>query len=134
MKKILLSFILMVTAIGYAQAADPVKGIMCTYDGSETTYAFSEVPTVKYVTVEGTQKASLYVTGSEDPVATFTLAEGKQLVITYAEFTPTAIEGVNADKATITEKGGKKYIQGGKLIIIGKDGKKYDLAGKVINN
>ena len=132
MKKLLLSFILMVTAIGYAQAADPVKGIMCTYDGSETTYAFSEVPTVKYVTEAGAQKASLYVTDTEEPVATFTLAEGKQLEVTYAEFTPTGINGVNADKATITEKGGKKYIQGGKLIIIGKDGKKYSASGQTL--
>jgi len=133
MKKLLLSFVLMVAALSCAKGQEKVKGIMCTYEGSETTFAFTDVPTVKYATEEGVQKAQLYVTGAEDPAATFTLADSKQLVITYGEFTPTAIEGVSADKATITERDGKKYIQGGRLIIVGKDGKKHDLTGNVIN-
>lgn len=42
--------------------------------------------------------------------------------------TTTAIEGV-ADNAISTQRGGKKVIQGGKLIIIGNNGKKYNTVG-----
>lgn len=75
---------------------------------------------------------SLYLKDQAEPVLSVALAEGKTLVVTYGEYvppTPTAIEGVATDKVTITERNGKKFIQGGKLIIIGKDGKMYNAAG-----
>lgn len=134
MKKILLSFILAVAGISMASAGEPIKGIIATYDGAETSYKLEDMPTVKYETVEGVQHAVLYLKDVAEPVLKVALAEGKQLVVAYGEYdpTPTAIEGVAADKVTITEKGGRKFIQGGKLIIIGKDGKQYNAAGAVI--
>lgn len=132
MKKLLLSLILDVLAVCYAQAAEPVKGIMCTYAGSETTYAFCETPIVKYQTEDGVQYAKLYVSGSDNCVCSFALEGGKQLVITYGQFVPTSVGEVGSDNVTITDKDGMKYIQGGRLIII-KSGKKYTIEGKEIN-
>lgn len=111
--------------------AENVKGIMATYEGARTTYAFTETPTVKYVTEEGIQYAQLYVAGSAKPVASFQLAKGKQLLITYAEFEPSGIDGVAVDKVAVTMRNGKKYVRGGRLVII-KDGKQYDVDGKVL--
>ena len=132
MKKYLLSFILSVAGLSIASASEPVTGIIATYDGAETSYKLEDMPTVKYETVESVQYAVLYLKGQEEPVLNVALAEGKTLVIAYGEYSPSAIEGV-ADKATITERNGKKFINGGKLIIIGKDGKMYDAAGIKIN-
>ncbi len=112
-----------------ASAGEPVNGIIATYEGSETSYKLEDVPTVKYETVEGVQHALLYLKDQAEPVLSVALAEGKTLIITYGEYVPTGIDGVATDKVTITEQGGKKFIQGGKLIIIGKDGKMYNAAG-----
>ena len=130
MKKYLLSFILSVAGLGIASAEEPVQGIIATYDGAETSYKLEDMPTVKYETVEGVQNAVLYLKDQAEPVLKIALAEGKTLVVAYGEYnpTPTAIEGVT-DKVSITERNGKKFINGGKLIIIGKDGKMYDAAG-----
>ncbi|MBQ0049257.1 MAG: hypothetical protein KBT12_03315, partial [Bacteroidales bacterium] len=100
--------------------------------GSETSYKLEDMPTVKYETVEGVNHAVLYLKDQAEPVLSVVLAQGKTLTIAYGEYVPTAIEGVNADKAVITERNGKKYVQGGKLIIIGKDGKMYDAAGTLV--
>ena len=129
MKKYLLSFILSVAGFGISSADEPIQGIIATYDGSETSYKLEDVPTVKYETVEGVKNAVLYLKDQAEPVLSVALAEGKTLIITYGEYVPTGIDGVATDKVTITEQGGKKFIQGGKLIIIGKDGKMYNAAG-----
>ena len=135
MKKYLLTFILSVAGLSIASAQEPVQGIIATYEGSETSYKLEDMPTVKYETVEGVQNAVLYLKDQAEPILKVALAEGKTLVIAYGEYnpTPTAIEGVATDKVTITERNGKKFINGGKLIIIGKDGKMYDAAGIEIN-
>lgn len=129
MKKYLLTFILSVAGLSIASADEPIKGIIATYEGSETSYKLEDMPTVKYETVEGVQHAVLYLKDQAEPVLSVALAEGKTLIITYGEYVPTGIDGIASDKAVITERNGKKFIQGGKLIIIGKDGKMYNAAG-----
>ena len=134
MKKYLLTFILSVAGFGIASADEPVQGIIATYDGSDTSYKLEDMPTVKYETVEDVQYALLYLKDQAEPVLSVALAEGKTLEVTYGEYVPpkpTAIEGAT-DKVTITERNGKKFIQGGKLIIIGKNGKMYNAAGDEI--
>ena len=133
MKKILLSFILMVAGFGMASADEPVKGIIATYEGSETCYKLENMPTVKYENVEGVQHAVLYLKDLAEPVLSVALADGKKLIIAYGEYQSTGIDGVVSDKAVITERNGKKLIQGGKLIIIGKDGRKFDATGAQLN-
>lgn len=128
MKKYLLSFILMVAGFNIASAVDPVKGIIATYEGAETSYKLEDVPTVKYDNEGGVRYALIYLNGDTSPVLRVALADSP-LVITYGEYKSTDIEGVEAEKVTITENAGKKIIRGGKLIIIGKDGKKYNAAG-----
>ena len=131
MKKYLLTFILSVAGLSIASAEEPVQGIIATYEGSKTSYKLEDMPTVKYETVEGVNHAVLYLKDQAEPVLSVALAEGKTLVVAYGEYippTPTAIESVT-EKVTITERNGKKFINGGKLIIIGKDGKMYDAAG-----
>lgn len=134
MKKILLSSILSVAGLGISNAEDLVQGIIATYDGAETSYKLEDMPTVKYENVEGVQHAVLYHKDQTEPVLSVALAEGKTLVVAYGEYNPTqtAIEGVT-NKATITERNGKKFINGGKLIIIDKDGKMYNAAGVEVN-
>lgn len=127
MKKYLLLLILLVTGLGVASAAEPVKGIIATYDGADTSYKLEDMPTIKYENVEGVQHAVLYLKDMAEPVLSVALAEGKQLVVVYGEYEPTGV-----DKVTITERNGKKVINGGKLIIISKDGKMFDAAGKLI--
>lgn len=139
MKKFLLSFILSVAGLGVANAdallapdaiaEEPVRGIIATYEGSETSYKFEDMPTVKYETIEGVQHALLYLKDMEEPVLSVALANGKKLTVTFSEYHSTGIENVASDKVTITELGGKKFINGGKLIIIKKDGKMYNAAG-----
>ncbi len=131
MKKYLLTFIMSVAGLNIASAQEPVQGIIATYEGSETSYKLEDMPTVKYETVEGVQNAVLYLKDQAEPVLKVALAEGKTLIVAYGEYnsTTTAIEGVAIDKVTITERNGKKFINGGKLIIIGKDGKMYNTAG-----
>lgn len=133
MKKYLLSFILSVAGLGVASAAEPVKGIIATYDGAMTSYKLSDMPIVKYETVGGVQHAVLYLQGVTYPVLSVALAKGKKLTVAYGEYQSTGIDNVAADKVTITERNGKKVINGGKLIIISKDGKMYDAAGIEIN-
>lgn len=128
MKKILLSFILSIAGLCTSFAAEPVKGIIVTYDGSDTCYKLDDFPTVKYDNVGGVKYALLYLNDSASPVLRVALSDNS-LVITYGEYTSTGIEGVEAEKVTITESAGKKIIRGGKLIIIGKDGKKYNASG-----
>lgn len=128
--KRLLNLLLLLIMVGSAYAASVGAGIIVTYQGAETSYRFDEMPTVKY-TGEGTnQSAALYIKGSGSPVATFPL-HGKKLIVTYSEYS-TSIDGVTADKAVITERNGKKIVQGGRLIIVSKDGRKYDINGTEI--
>lgn len=129
MKKYLFSFILSLAGLGIASADEPVSGIIATYEGAATSYKLSDVPTVKYETVEGVRHAVLYLQGIAQPVLSLPLADDKELIVTYGEYDPTAIESVAGDKVAITERNGRKLIQGGKLIIIGKDGRKYNTAG-----
>ena len=134
MKKILLSFILSVAGLGLANATEPVKGIIATYDGAETSYKLADVPTVRYETVEGVQYAVLTLKDKSEPLLKVALAEGKLLTIVYGEYVPTNIDAPEPDRATIVEQAGKKFIKGGRLIIVGKDGKMFDAAGFEINN
>lgn len=129
--KRLFNLLLLLIMVGCAYAEGTGgAGIIVTYQGAETSYRFDEMPTVKY-TGEGTnQSAALYIKGSGSPVATFPL-HGKKLIVTYSEYS-TSIDGVTADKAVITERNGKKIVQGGKLIIVSKDGRKYDINGTEI--
>ena len=129
MKKCLLSFILSVAGLGLASATEPVQGIIATYDGAETSYKLSDVPTVRYETIQGVPNAVLYVKDNATPVLSVPLAEGKTLTIVYGEYVPSAIDAPEADRATIINQGGKKFIKGGKLIIVGKDGRMYNAAG-----
>lgn len=132
MKKNLLSFILMVAGFGVANADEPIKGIIATYNGADTNYKLEDMPIIKYETVGDVQHAVLYLKGQAEPVLSVALAEGQTLTIAYGEYVPTGINGVVSDKVSITERNGKKFFQGGKLIIIGKDGKMYNAAGVLL--
>lgn len=129
MKKYLFLFILSVAGHNLASAGEPVKGIIATYDGSETSYRLVDMPSIKYETIGDVQYAVLYLKDQADPVLSVALAEGKQLEVVYGEYVPTAINGIVTDKAHITEQDSKKFIKGGRLIIIGKGGKMYNAAG-----
>lgn len=129
MKKYLISFILMVAGFGVANADEPVKGLFVTGNGWDTSYKLVDLPTIKYETVKGVNHAVLYLKKQAEPVLRLALADGKTLTITYGEYVPPVPNGLASEKVVITEQGGKKFIQGGKLIIIGKDGKRYNAAG-----
>ena len=107
-----------------ANAQETVNGIIVTYDGAETSYMLEQVPSIKCETVEGVQYAVLSLKDVAEPVLRVAVADGKSLEVVFGEYVPTGIETV-----TITERNGKKFINGGKLIIIAKDGKKYDTTG-----
>ena len=131
MKKFLLSFILSVAGLAVASAQEPVKGIIATYDGSDTSYKLEDMPIVKYETEDGVKHAVIYLKYLAEPVLRVVLSEDEQFIVTYGEYVPTssAIEDAEQDKAVITQRNGRKIIKGGKLIIISKDGKMYDLSG-----
>lgn len=129
MRRFLLSVIMMIAGLSMASAEEPVQGIIVTYEGSETSYKLEDMPTVKYETAEGVRHAVLYLKNVAEPVLNVALADGKALVVAYGVYTPSVVEGIESDKVTITERNGRKFIQGGKLIIIGKDGKKYNANG-----
>ena len=139
MKKYLLTFILSIAGLSITNATAPlpseedIDGIIVTYEGSDTSYKLVDMPTIKYETVEGVQHALLYMKDQTEPILNVVLAEGKKLILAYGKYVPTAIDGVATDKVTITERNGKKYINGGKLIIIGMDGKMYNIDGVEIN-
>lgn len=132
MKKTKITICALIASVFSAQAAEPEKGILVTFSGSEVCYKLEDMPTVKYADVEGTKHAMLYVSNAKEPVATFALAKDKQLVITYGEYAASGIGDVKADKVVITERNGHKLIQGGQLIIVSKDGKKYNAVGTEI--
>lgn len=132
MKKILFLFFLLIVGLNFAVAATPIKGIFATYDGAETSYKLSDFPKVVYEQVGGVKHAVLYLKGQSTSVLSVPLVEGKQLVIVYGEYTTNSIDGIVSNEATIVEKDGKKYIQGGKIVIIGNDGKMYDATGKLL--
>ena len=124
MKKILLS-IMMMLVVALSASAEGMNGIIAYVDGGTEAYLLSEQPRVTY----SDNSAILSVGGVE--VATVDLSGDKALSIVYGEYQPTAINGINADAVTATTQNGKKYIKGGRLIII-KDGKQYDAAGKEV--
>ncbi|MCQ2239984.1 MAG: hypothetical protein MJZ73_12240 [Bacteroidaceae bacterium] len=130
MKKTVLFLILSVLGFCNLCAEDHIKGIIATYDGAETSYKLEEFPTVKYLDIEDTHYAALYLNKQTEPSLIVPLAEGKKLVITYGEYTPEEVDGITSTKASITERQGKKYIKGGKLVIVAKDGRKYDVKGE----
>lgn len=131
MRKILTTFILMVMVLGTVCAEESVWGIIATYEGSEVSYKFEDMPTVKYETVENMTYAVLYLNGVAEPVLSVALTEGHQLVMTYAEFTD-GIDDVKSDRAVISERHGHKVIQGGRLIIIDKEGRRYNAQGVLL--
>ncbi len=128
-KKLLLLFVSSLVGFAMAQADEPIKGIIATYNGAETSYMLADVPAIKYEDIAGTKHAVIYLKDKPEPVLSVALAEGKQLLVVYGIYTPTSIEGETLGKTSVTERDGKKYIQGGRLIIISKDGKKYDFNG-----
>lgn len=81
MKKTFLSFILMAAGFGMANAAEPVKGIVCSYAGQEAFFPLSDAPQVKYVTKEGVQHAVVLVGGVEK--LSVALANGGTLSVSY---------------------------------------------------
>lgn len=131
-KKFLLTFILSVAGLSVASADGATQGIFVTYDGAKTSYKLEEVPTIKYNLVNGVQYAALYLEDSREPVLNVELIEGNVLTVVIGEFLTTGIDNIASEKAVITEKNGRKLIQGGKLIIVSKDGKLYDTAGKLL--
>lgn len=133
MKKILLSFIMLVAAFGIVRADEPIAGIIATYDGAETSYKLEDMPTIMYETVQGVQHAVLYLQGESDPVLSVALADGKTLEVVFGEYVPTGLDEVESDKAHISEENGKKIIRGGQLVIIRKDGKMFNAAGMEIS-
>lgn len=131
-KKFLLTFILSVAGLSVASADGSTKGIFVTYDGAKTSYKLEEVPTIKYNLVNGVQYAALYLEDSREPVLNVELNEGNVLTVVIGEFLTTGIDNIASERVVITEKNGRKLIQGGKLIIVSKDGKLYDTAGKLL--
>lgn len=120
----------MLASFGFARAQKSVTGIIVTYPGAEVSYKLNDVPTVKYLDVDGETYAAIYLKDVNIPVMAIPL-HGNTLTITYGEYSiPTSIESIDAGKAQITEREGRKCIQGGKLIIIDKYGKKYSIDGR----
>lgn len=129
MKKVILSLFLLVAFHNTTFANEPIKGCIATYEGSEVSYKLEEMPTVRYTDADGVKYAQLYVNGQENPVASFMLANGKKLFITFAEYESDDTGETDIDKVRIIDRDNRKVIQGGKIIIIAKDGKKYTKDG-----
>lgn len=82
MKKHLLSFILLIAGFGMANAAEPVKGIVCTAAGEEVAFIpLTDAPQVKYETKEGVQHAVVLVGGVEK--LSIALVDGGTLTVSY---------------------------------------------------
>lgn len=134
MKKKLLFFVAILATVLLQAKAEDIPGIYVTYPDAIYTYKLTSVPKVTYLTEEGVTYAVLTPNEATDyePIAKMKLADGAQVVITYANYVPTGIDDVNNDRVTIKESNGKKYIQGGKLIIVDKNGNKFDINGRRI--
>lgn len=126
MKKVFLTFILSVACMGSVFSDEPIKGVIATYDGADASYKLEEVPTVKYETQDGVKHAVLYLKGVSEPVLRVALADGKKLEVFYCEHSTGVGE---AGRVRIEEKGGRKYVRGGRLVIIDRSGRKYDASG-----
>lgn len=103
MKKHLLSFILMAMGAGMANAAEPVKGILCSYFGHEAFFPLSESPSVKYVDKSGEQNAVVLVGGAEKMAVA--LIDGGKLAVSYdnralSEYTVNAKVTANGQSKT----------------------------------
>lgn len=131
MKKILLSFLLSASGLCMVSAEDIENGILVTYEGSETCYSFEDMPTIQYETVGDERYAVLFLKHLTEPVLRVALTGDSQLVVVYGDFSD-GIGEVKADKVTVSERDGRKVIQGGRLIIIGRDGRKYDAKGVLL--
>lgn len=132
-KKFVFMFILLFMAVcGKVNAEGTYVGILLTYDGSEVCYKFETAPLIKNVNVKGVDCLAVFVKDRIEPVATFPLGS-KEIVLTYATYEPTDVKNVQSEKVSITERDGKKYVSGGRLIIVDKMGKKYDSTGKAID-
>lgn len=131
MKKKVLLLVMMVFSITMAWADNgTINGLIATFEGSDVTYQLEKMPTVSYQKDGDNQKAILTYEGLETPIE-FLLEDGKQLVITYGTYVPSGINDVESGKVQIKEMNNRKYIVGGKLIII-KNGKKYAADGTEI--
>lgn len=131
MKKKVLLLVMMVFSITMAWADNgTINGLIATFEGSDVTYQLEKMPTVSYQKDGDNQKAILTYEGLETPIE-FLLEDGKQLVITYGTYVPSSINDIESGKAQIKEMNNRKYIVGGKLIII-KNGKKYAADGTEI--
>lgn len=131
MKKKVLLFVMMVFSITMAWADNgTINGLIATFEGSDVTYQLEKMPTVSYQKDGDNQKAILTYEGLETPIE-FLLEDGKQLVITYGTYVPSGINDIESGKVQIKEMNNRKYIVGGKLIII-KNGKKYAADGTEI--
>lgn len=131
MKKKVLLLVMMVFSITMAWADNgTINGLIATFEGSDVTYQLEKMPTVSYQKDGDNQKAILTYEGLETPIE-FLLEDGKQLVITYGTYVPSSINDIESGKVQIKEMNNRKYIVGGKLIII-KNGKKYAADGTEI--
>lgn len=131
-KKFIFMFMLLVMAVcGKVNAEGTYVGILLTYDGSEVCYKFETAPLIKSVNVDGVDYLAVCVKNRIEPVATFPLGS-KDIVLTYATYELTDVKSVESEKVRVSERDGKKYVSGGRLIVVDKMGNKYDMSGKAI--
>lgn len=133
MRKFLLVLFLQ-SIMGLAMKGEPksTSGIIVTYQGAEVSYKLAETPTVIYTVKDGIKLAQLFLKNEAEPVVSIKLDNNVQLTIVYGEYKPTSIEVAEMNKASIVERNGRKYIIGGKLVIIDQHGKKYNTSGQEI--
>ena len=134
MKKLLIIIAAMLLNIGTSFAAGEAgyTGIIAVVNGSETSYALHAVPSVDIINKDGIRYANISVNGQSQPVASIALEENQELSIVYGTYSAAGTDGTVSQKVSTYTKNGKKYITGGKLIVIGKDGKLYDADGNKI--
>ncbi len=107
--------------------ANNSDGIFVTYNGSEYCYKLTEMPTITYVEENDVKYAKLTLNDVSVPILTIELKKDVSLEIIYGSYS-TEIKNVNS-KVTISTHKGKKYIIGGKLIILDKYGNQNNLNG-----
>lgn len=107
MKKYLLTFILMAMGVGMANAAEPVKGILCSYAGHDAFFPLSESPSVKYVDKAGVQNAVVLVGDTEK--MSVAIVNGGKFEVSYdsralSEYTVYAKVTANGQSKTISNQ------------------------------
>lgn len=123
MKKILLTFILVMVEIGCASASGLIKGMVVTSTGLHKRYLLSELPVIKYIEREGVKHATFFVKDVE--VLSIPLANGFDFQVTYGEYLPTV---------TLDDKGYATYSShvGVEIFTDGVKAYKADVKGDVV--